>query len=192
MRKFLIGFLALAASAPVAFANDLSLRMPYFGVSPWGDWSRGGPMQWDGSYLRMTSGFSAMSMRKGPSVAGPTIGLDTGKFWREGRWVYGVSAEADYMPMSVSRFSGTGNMPLLTRDFAGHARIKSGYLVRPDLLVYGSVGMTGMNYTLRGPGVAGGKDSEFILRPDMRAGAVWAVNENTSITVEVGVRPPLR
>lgn len=192
MRKIMLGLVAVAACAGAAQASDLSLRLPFFGVAPWGDWSRNEPMKWDGSYLRMSSGISAMSVRRGPSVVGPTIGVDTGKFWREGQWVYGVSAEADYMPTSVARFSGTGGVPLLTRDFAGHARIKSGYLVRPDLLVYGSVGVTGMNYTLRGPGISAGKDSTFIVRPDMRAGAVWAVNENTSITVEVGVRPPLR
>lgn len=192
MRKIMIGLIACLATATAARANDLSLRLPFFGVAPWGDWARDQSRQWDGAYLRMNSGFSAMSVRKGPSIAGPTIGLETGKFWREGRWVYGVAADTDYMPVSVGRFAGTSGIPLLTRDFAGHADIKSGYLVRPDLLVYGSVGVTGVNYTLRGRGVAGGKDSAFILRPDMRAGAVWAVNENTSITLEVGVRPALR
>lgn len=196
MRKFLtaaaLQCAVLAGVVSPATAEDMSLRLPYFGVSPWGDWSRNDPMGWDGKYLRVNSGYSVTSFRKGASVSGPTIGLEAGRYWRDGDWVHGASVEADYMHSSYARFSGVGALPVLTRDFLASARIKSGYLVRPDLLVYGSVGVTGMNHTWQAPGAFGAKDSAFVVQPDLRAGAIWAINDKTTLTVEVGVRPPLR
>jgi hypothetical protein len=190
MKRSLIA--ALLMFAGPAVAEDMSVRLPYFGVSPWGDWSSTRPMQWDGEYLRVNSGYSFTSFRKGASVSGPTVGIEAGKYWREGNWVHGASVEADYMHSSVARFGGANALPIWTRDFAGTARIKSGYLVQPNLLVYGSVGVTAVNQTWRAPGAFGAKDTDFVVRPDMRAGAIWAVNDKTTITVEVGVRPPIR
>lgn len=191
MRKVLT-ILAFFGFAPLANAGDGAVWLPYFGAAPWGDWSRNQPMQWTGEYARLTSGYSFTSFRKAASIGGPTIGVEAGKSWREGNWVYGASLDADYRHSSVYRFSGTSALPIWARDAAASARIKSGYLIRPDLLVYGSVGVTGINYNLHRPTTLGSKQSEFILHPDMRAGAIWAVNDKTTITLEVGVRPPLR
>ena len=194
MRRFFAVFsvcacLAGSFGAPALAADAATAApvLPLFGTTPWGYWSRPGADRWDGNYLRMSSGVSVTSFRKGPTIAGPTIGLETGRLWRSGQWVYGLGVEADYMP-GATRFSRGGAFPFHSRDFAGITDAKAGYLVRPDLLVYGSVGAMAVSETLR---LAGGRsDSRFTVRPFARAGAHWAVTDNLSLTVEVGVQQP--
>lgn len=180
-----------ALAVPAASAQDvLAARptaLPFFA---WADPSA--PIRWDGDYLRLSTGFMVTNFRKGPSVAGPTVGLEAGKMWREGQWVYGVSAQVDYMP-SIARITNTAAYPIYTRDFSGTARMKLGYLVQPNLLLYTSVGASAFHETMRMPVAFGGMtDTRFAVRPDLRAGAQWAITNNLSLTVEVGVQPPLR
>ncbi|MGL4812897.1 MAG: outer membrane protein [Beijerinckiaceae bacterium] len=182
---------AMACTSHGAAAQDMltakPASLPFFA---WGE--PAAPIRWDGNYLRMSSGFSVTSFRKGPTIAGPTIGLDAGRMWQEGQWVYGVSAQLDYMPV-MTRITNTAAFPIYTRDFSGTVRAKFGYLVQPNLLLYTSIGATVFNETLRMPANLGGAtDTRFAVRPDLRAGATWAVNNNLHLTVEVGVQPPLR
>lgn len=171
--------------------DSASVYLPTFGLTPWGFWSKPDDDRWNGNYLRLSSGFSATSVRKGPTIAGPTIGLEAGKFWRDGSWVYGAVANFEAMP-TMARMSSAA-FPILTENFNGGAHLKSGYLVQPNVLVYGRVGVTAYNETWRLPtSLGGGKDSRLVIRPDMRVGAQWAVTDNLSVTVEVGIQPPLR
>ena len=194
MRKGLISYavVMMAAATQPAAAQSVSdagaASLPFFA------WSQGigEPVKWDGNYLRMSTGFSVTSIRKGPTIAGPVIGLDAGKMWREGQWVYGFGAQVDYMP-TVARISNTAAMPIVTRDFSGLARFKIGYLAQPNLLLYTSIGAAAVNETWRMPAAFGGAtDTRFAVRPDLRAGVEWAINDKTRLTVEVGVQPPVR
>lgn len=192
MRKVIFTIAALAAiGAQQAAAQDAlaprAASLPFFS---WFDPTA--PVRWNGDYLRMSSGFSVTSFRKGPTVAGPTIGIEAGKMWREGDFVYGLSAQADYMP-AVGRITNSAAFPIYSRDFSGTARMKFGYLVQPNLLLYTSLGASAFNETLRMPASLGGAtDTRFAVRPDLRAGAQWAITDKLHLTVEVGVQPPLR
>lgn len=178
-------------AAKGAAAQDALMARP--AVLPFFAWAEPtAPIRWDGDYLRLSTGFAVTNFRKGPSIAGPTIGLEAGKMWREGQWVYGVSGQIDYMP-TIARITNNAAYPIYTRDFSGTARVKLGYLVQPNLLLYTSVGASAFNETVRMPASIGGMtDTRFAVRPDLRAGAQWAITNNLSLTVEVGVQPPLR
>lgn len=191
LSAFALAAMAAGLMAGPAVAQDVlaprAQSLPFFS---WFDPVT--PVRWDGDYLRMSSGFSVTSFRKGPTIAGPVIGLEAGKMWREGNFVYGVSAQADYMP-SIARITNNAAFPIYTRDFSGTARVKFGYLAQPNLLLYTSVGATAFNETLRMPQAVGGMtDTRFAVRPDLRAGAQWAITDKLHLTLEVGVQPPLR
>lgn len=163
----------------------LPTTLPYFGAEPWGEWrNNADKTRWEGGYVRASTGFAVSSVRKGPSFGGPTMEVETGKTWRDGQWVYGVGAGFGAMPV-VNRFSGSSRFGLLTRDLEGGGHFKAGYLVRPDLLVYGRVGATGYSDTLR---IGKFTDTTSGVAVEARAGAQWAVTDNLSVTVEVGVR----
>lgn len=183
--RLILPILALAA-APAAAADLGRLGT---------DWSPFGVPQpkWDGQYLTVSSGFEVVSYGRGRTYGGPTIGIEAGKMWREGDFVYGVTGALNYMkPFALS---GTNNSAFAeySRDFSGAARVKFGYLASPNVLLYSAVGVTAQNEYWRMPQWAGGgTDQRFAVRPEIAAGFDWAITNNTRLFGEVTVSAPVR
>ncbi len=149
-----------------------------------------GGVRWEGSYARISTGFNVTSSKRFGSSAGPTFGLEAGVMKREGNFVYGIVGALDYMPsFGGSNTPGFGQASF-TRDFAGAFQIKTGVLVTPDVLVYTKVGMAAANETYRWgatPWSAPFSRSDIAVRPEARAGVEWAVTNNLTLGLEVGV-----
>jgi opacity protein-like surface antigen len=149
-----------------------------------------GGVKWEGNYARISSGFQVTSSKRFGSSAGPTFGLEAGTMKREGNFVYGVVGALEYAP-AIGGYGtpGFGNASL-TRDFAGAFQIKAGVLATPDVLLYTKVGMSAANETLRFGATnwsAPFSRSDIAVRPEARAGVEWAVTNNLTLGLEVGL-----
>jgi opacity protein-like surface antigen len=146
--------------------------------------------KWEGSYARISSGFHVTSGKHMRTSAGPTIGLEAGTMRREGNFVYGVAGALDYMPaIGGHGYPGFGNLAY-TRDLAGAFKVKAGVLVTPDVLVYSTVGLSAANETWRFGATSFSSPfsrSSIAVRPEARAGVLWAVTDKITMGLEVGV-----
>jgi opacity protein-like surface antigen len=152
-----------------------------------------GRERWEGTYARMSTGFLVSSSKRFGTVAGPTVGFEGGKLWRDGDLVYGVAGGFDYLaPFGHSATPAFGRMAY-TRDFAGGVSMKVGTLVTEDVLVYARAGLSAVNQTFRlGPSAAspGFSRSDIALRPDAAVGVEWAVTDRLTLGLEVGTTGP--
>ena len=188
------GFLV---SAP-AQAQDFGFgAIPSF--SFWGPSLESGGRKWDGQYLRISSGFTVTKFRHGPTVAGPTVGIEAGKMWREGNLVWGIAGAGYYEPGRANwRSPTTGFYNEYNRDLAGAVRGRIGVLANENLLFYTSVGAIAGRETWRTPAPFGSfaganfSRDDIRVRPDIRAGVEWAVTPNLTLGFEVGVVPAIR
>lgn len=190
--------LSSAVCAATLFAGEARAQswLPFTGVAPLPSfaWSEPtlapGGVRWDGSYARISTGFSVTSSKRMGTTAGPTFGIEAGTMRREGNFVYGIVGAVDYMP-AVGGYGTPGFGQVgYTRDFAGAFQIKTGVLVTPDVLLYTKVGMSAANETLRygaSPWSAPFNRSDILVRPEARAGVEWAVTNNLTLGLEVGV-----
>jgi opacity protein-like surface antigen len=170
--------------------------LPYggFGSLPSFAWSeptlQPGGVKWEGNYARISSGFQVTSSKRLGSSAGPTFGLEAGTMRREGNFVYGVVGALEYAPAIGGYGTPSFGSASLTRDFAGAFQIKAGVLATPEVLLYTKVGMSAANETLRfgaSPWSAPFSRSDIAVRPEARAGVEWAVTNNLTLGLEVGV-----
>lgn len=173
-------------SGPLGFSSLPSFAWTPPGASP-------EATNWDGSYARMSTGFQVSSSKRFGTSAGPTVGFEGGKLWREGDVVYGVLGAVDYMS-PFGRYGSPGPGAInYSRDFAGALQFKSGVLVAPDVLVYSKLGVSAVNETLRFGGTPASlpfSRSDIAVRPDARVGVEWQVNDRLSVGVEMGVAGP--
>lgn len=149
-----------------------------------------GGVKWEGNYARISSGFQVTSSKRLGTSAGPTFGLEAGTMRREGNFVYGVVGAIDYMPAIGGYGTPSFGNVAYTRDFAGAFQVKAGVLATPDVLLYTKVGMSAANETLRfgaSPWSAPFSRSDIAVRPEARAGVEWAVTNNLTLGLEVGV-----
>lgn len=187
---------ALAFGATQAQAQAL---LPFTGFAsvPSFAWSQPtldpGGIKWEGSYARISSGFQVTSSRHFGTSAGPTVGLEGGKMWRDGNFVYGVVGALEYAPS----FGGYGTpgfgQTTYTRDLAGAFQIKAGVLATPDVLLYTKVGAVAASETWRygaTPFSTPFSRSDIAVRPEARAGVEWAVTDKLTLGLEVGVVGP--
>lgn len=149
-----------------------------------------GGVKWDGSYARISSGFHVTSSKRLGTHAGPTFGLEAGTMRREGDFVYGVVGALEFMP-AVGGYGPPGfGQAAYTRDFSGAFQLKAGVLVTPDVLLYTKVGAAAINQTWRygaTPFSTPFTRSDIAVRPEARAGVEWAVTNNLTLGLEVGV-----
>jgi hypothetical protein len=180
--------LVVAAPAQAQFAGGSSFGVPSFSL--WGPGYSDGKARWEGSYTSVSSGFSVTRFG-GRTYAAPEIGLAMGKNWREGNIIWGVELAGAYSPMNA-RWSGP-SQPMFSewnRDFAGVARIKAGVLVTPDVFVYSSLGAAAVHDRFKAaPALGGFSREEVNIRPDVRAGVLWAATPNLTLGFEVGTQP---
>jgi outer membrane immunogenic protein len=149
-----------------------------------------GGVKWDGSYARISSGFQVTSSKRLGTNAGPTFGLEAGTMRREGNFVYGVVGAVEYMPAIGGYGTPSFGNVAYTRDFAGAFQIKAGVLAAENVLIYTKVGMSAANETTRyGASLFSGpfSRSDIAVRPEARAGIEWAVTNNVTLGLEVGV-----
>lgn len=200
-RPVLIAATALAVGflAPTpASAQDFGFRpLPSFAL--WGPSLESGARKWDGQYFSVSSGFTVTKFRHGPTVGGPTIGIEAGRNWRDGNLVWGIAAAGSYEPVRANWRSPTsGLFESYNRDLTGAVRGKIGVLANENLLFYTSVGAVAGRETWRGNAPFGGfantsfSRDDIRVRPDIRAGVEWAVTPNLTLGLEVGVVPPVR
>lgn len=146
--------------------------------------------RWEGNYARISSGFQVTSSKHMGTSAGPTIGLEAGTLRREGNFVYGVAGAIEYAPaIGGYGYPSFGNVAY-TRDIAGAFRVKAGVLATPDVLLYTTVGLSAGNDTWRYGATsfsAPFSRSDIAVRPEARAGIEWAVTNNLTLGLEVGV-----
>ncbi|AMJ59518.1 outer membrane protein [Bosea sp. PAMC 26642] len=184
---------AIALSASGAQAQ-LALPFSGFDALPSFAWAEPtlapGGVKWDGSYARISTGFHVTSSKRLGTNAGPTFGLEAGTMRREGNFVYGVVGALEYMPAVGGYGTPSFNSIALTRDFAGAFHIKTGVLLAENLLLYTKVGAAAANETLRFGATSFSQPfsrSDIAVRPEARAGVEWAVTNNLTLGLEVGV-----
>lgn len=190
---------AIAGLAGLAFAGppaQAQAFLPFMGFAslPSFAWSEPtlapGGVKWEGSYARISTGFQVTSSKRYGSSAGPTIGLEGGKMWREGDFVYGIVGALEYAP-GFGGYSNPGfGQTSYSRDIAGAFQIKAGVLATPDVLLYTKLGMAAANETWRfgaSPFNTPFSRSDIAVRPEARAGVEWAVTNNITLGLEVGV-----
>lgn len=185
-----LGILALgagptAAQGLVGFSGFGAL--PSFAWPPVAGEDEG---RWNGSYARLSTGFEAVSSKHFGGYAGPTIGLEGGRLWQDGRIIYGITGGLDALiPAGGSGIPGYGRLAY-SRDIAGVVHAQVGALLTPSVLVYGKVGAFAVHETLRaGPTATSLPFSrdDVALRPDARVGVEWALTDRLSLSLEAGV-----
>ena len=184
---------ALGLSAAGARAQTF---LPYSGFDtlPSFAWSQPtlapGGVKWEGSYARISSGFQVTNSKRLGTNAGPTFGLEAGTMRQEGNFVYGIVGAIEFMPV-VGGYGTPGfGQAAYTRDFSGAFQVKAGVLVTPEVLVYTKVGMAAINESWRygaTPFSTPFSRSDIAVRPEARAGVEWAVTNNLTLGLEVGV-----
>lgn len=146
--------------------------------------------RWSGSYARLSTGFAVASSRRFGGYAGPTLGLEGGRMWQEGRFVYGIAGGLDYLAtIGGGATPGFGGLAY-TRDFAGTLQVKVGTLLTPDLLLYAKGGAWAVHETLRaGPSAVAQpfSRSDIAVRPNAQVGLEWALTDRLTVAVEAGV-----
>jgi opacity protein-like surface antigen len=197
--KILLGGTALAALLTLGTQAQAQAFLPLsgFGILPSFAWSQPtvspGGVKWEGSYARISSGFQVTSSKHFGTSAGPVIGLEAGKMWRDGDFVYGIAGVLDFAP-SFGGYNNPGfNQASYTRDIAGAFQLKAGVFATPDVLLYTSVGMSAANETFRYGATAFSTPfsrSDIAVRPEARAGVQWAVTDKVTLGLEVGVVGP--
>ena len=93
MRQTLLAApLGLALLSPAGASAQAFLPFTGFATLSSFAWSQPtlapGGVKWEGSYARISSGFQVTSSKHYGTSAGPTIGLEGGKMWRDGDFVY--------------------------------------------------------------------------------------------------------
>jgi outer membrane immunogenic protein len=146
--------------------------------------------RWSGSYARMSTGFEAVSSKRFGGYAGPTVGFEAGRIWREGALVYGIGGGFDYLAaVGGGMTPGFGGLAY-TRDLAGALQVKVGTLLTPDILLYAKAGAWAAHETLRvGPTALSQPFSreDVAVRPNAQVGVEWALTDRLSVAVEAGV-----
>lgn len=184
-----------AVCAAMLFASEASAQawLPFTGFAPLPSFAWSEPRltpKWDGSYARISTGFQVSSSKRLGGNAGPTFGLEAGTMRQEGNFVYGIVGALEYAPALGGYGTPGFGQTAYTRDFAGAFQIKAGVLVTPDVLVYGKVGMAAANETWRYGATQWSTPfsrSDIRVRPEARAGVEWAVTNNLTLGLEVGV-----
>jgi outer membrane immunogenic protein len=183
----------LALSAGGASAQAL-LPFTGFATLPSFAWSEPtlapGGVKWEGSYARISSGFQVTSSKRFGSSAGPTIGLEGGKMWRDGDFVYGIVGALEFAPAIGGYGTPSFGNVAYTRDIAGAFQFKAGVLATPDVLLYTKVGLSAANETWRfgaSPFNSPFDRSQIAVRPEASAGIEWAVTNNLTLGLEVSV-----
>jgi outer membrane immunogenic protein len=145
--------------------------------------------RWSGGYARLSTGFEVSSSKRFGTLAGPTIGFEGGKLWREGDIVYGVTGGFDYLqPFGSARFPAFGRIGY-SRDLAAGLDVRVGKLLSEDVLVYARTGVSALNGTFRfgpGPGTPGFSRQDIVMQPSAGIGVEWAVTDKLSVGIEVG------
>ena len=191
-RLLLAGSLALPLLAPTGAQAQAFLPFG-FATLPSFAWPRYEPVDrpdWDGSYARLSTGFQVSSSKRFGTHAGPTVGFEGGKMWRDGQFVYGIVGAFDYMQPIGGYGTPSFGSVAYTRDFAGGVQFKAGAFVADNVLVYTKVGALAVNETLRFGPTAYGMPfdrTQIAVRPDARVGVEWAVTDRLTIGLEAGV-----
>ncbi|HEV7259383.1 MAG TPA: hypothetical protein VGN82_16500 [Bosea sp. (in: a-proteobacteria)] len=188
-----------ALCAAALFTSDAQAQswLPITGFAPLPSFAWTSPtlapggVRWDGSYARISTGFNVTSSKHFGTSAGPTFGLEAGVMRQEGNFIYGIVGALEYMPGSFGGYGTPGfGQVAYSRDFVGAFQIKTGVLVTPDVLVYTKVGMAAANETRRfgaSPWSTPFSRNDIRVRPEARAGVEWAVTNNLTLGLEVGV-----
>lgn len=188
----LVASLALLCGAGPAAAQFVPFSVG-FGALPsfaWPGPEIDGPSRWEGSYARLSTGFEAVSSKRFGGYSGPTLGFEGGRFWQEGRFVYGISGGVDTLiPSGGPLNPGFGRLAY-SRDFAGAVHAQVGALLTPNVLLYGKVGGYAVHETLRAgptPSSPAFSRDDLAVLPDARVGVEWALTDRLSVAVEAGV-----
>lgn len=187
---------ALCAVVLSAGASQAQAFLPFTGFAtlPSFAWSEPtlapGGVKWEGSYARISSGFQVTSSKSLGGSAGPLVGLEAGKMWRDGDFVYGIVGAVEYAPAIGGYGTPSFGNVAYTRDIAGAFQVKAGVLAADNLLLYTKVGMAAANETWRygaSPFNTPFNRNDVLVRPEARAGVEWAVTNNLTLGFEVGV-----
>ncbi len=107
---------------------------------------------WSGYYIGMTAGYASAGARWTDefgftngnfSGQGTTLGLTGGRNWQNGRWVYGLEGDLSYTNFFADSSDFFLCFPDCRTQLTSFAtlRARMGYLLNPDLLIYGTAGI---------------------------------------------------
>lgn len=169
--------------------------LPFAGFAPLPAFAWGTPRgdetgRWSGAYAAVSTGYAFSSSKLFGSYGGPTIGLEGGRTWQEGRFVYGIVGGVDLLVPGVGG-SGLGTTGFgYSRDLAGAFQVQVGTLLTDNVLLYGKAGAWAVHERLRFGGTPTAplySREDIAVRPDARVGVEWAITDRLSVAVEAGV-----
>lgn len=88
-------------------------------------------------------------------------GIVYGSSWQFGQWVVGTDSDWSWSDAeSGLNTAANGLVATVDIDYASSTRARAGYLVQPNLLLYGTVGIAFAEVDVSGSLIAGGSDDE--------------------------------
>lgn len=190
-RPLVVGLALLCGGGPaVAQFAPFSLGFGPLPSFAWPAPESEGLSRWEGSYARLSTGFEAVSSKRFGGYSGPTLGFEGGRFWQEGRFVYGISGGVDTLIQTAGSLDPGFGRLAYSRDLAGAVHAQVGALLTPNVLLYGKVGAWAVHETLRvGPTAVSQPFTrdDIAVRPDARVGVEWALTDRLTLGVEAGV-----
>ncbi len=132
------------------------------GRSIWEGLHIGGQVGWtDYDYGIAHSGAGAGLATVNDSADGVIGGVVYGTFFQFNQWVLGTDSAISFNDADTGTTTATNGLTATAEvDWSSSTRGRIGYLVRPNLLVYGAVGVAMAKVKVSGPLIVGGGDDE--------------------------------
>lgn len=114
---------------------------------------------WDGFYIGVNAGYIHANTRWSDpfgftsgdfSGASNALGITVGKNWQNGRWVYGVEGDWSFSELQAATYGAISCFPLNCQtDLNAIATLRGrvGYLLNPNLLLFGTAGLAAAKFT---------------------------------------------
>jgi len=114
---------------------------------------------WDGFYIGVNAGYIHANTRWSDpfgftsgdfSGASNALGITVCKNWQNGRWVYGVEGDWSFSELQAATYGAISCFPLNCQtDLNAIATLRGrvGYLLNPNLLLFGTAGLAAAKFT---------------------------------------------
>ncbi len=142
---------------------------------PWAGWQIGGVL----GYGDAETDFTAPAGSGDFAADGLIGGVLTGWSWQTNNFVYGFEGDWVWGDMTDSENFGA-NTVNASLDWMAELRGRAGYLILPELLVYGMVGYAWADMDLPVSGTGGGSGSETFSGWQFGGGLEYRFDENWS------------
>jgi outer membrane immunogenic protein len=194
MQKVLVGSVATILAAGAASAADLAVKAPAqapaFMASPWDGPYIGGNVGFGSTDFGATASIFGASAADSVTGSGVVGGVQIGYNKQFGTFVLGLETDFDATSISNSTDGASTKLP-----WFGTTRVRSGFLLTPALLFYGTGGVAyghaeisdpGVSVTVPGVGWAAGAGLQYALTSQWSIGAEYLHVELDGPSTDIG------